>query len=42
MRNRKSRNLVALVVAGLVFASCSGSSDSTSTESVVDSSVARQ
>jgi len=40
MRNRKSRNLVALVVAGLVFASCSGSSDSTSTESVVDSSVA--
>jgi hypothetical protein len=29
-----------LVVAGLVFASCSGSSDSTSTESVVDSSVA--
>jgi hypothetical protein len=39
MRNRKSRNLVALVVAGLVFASCSGSSDSTSTESVVDSSV---
>jgi len=40
MRNRKSRNLVALVAAGLVFASCSGSSDSTSTESVVDSSVA--
>ena len=40
MRNRKSRNLVALVVAGLVFASCSVSSDSTSTESVVDSSVA--
>ncbi len=40
MRNRKSRNLVALVVASLVFASCSGSSDSTSTESVVDSSVA--
>jgi hypothetical protein len=40
MRNRKSRNLVALVVAGLVFASCSGSSDPTSTESVVDSSVA--
>ena len=40
MRNRKSRNLVALVVAGLVFASCGGSSDSTSTESVVDSSVA--
>ena len=40
MRNRKSRNLVALVVAGLVFASCSSSSDSTSTESVVDSSVA--
>ena len=40
MRNRKSRNLVALVVAGLVFSSCSGSSDSTSTESVVDSSVA--
>jgi hypothetical protein len=40
MRNRKSRSLVALVVAGLVFASCSGSSDSTSTESVVDSSVA--
>ena len=40
MRNRKSRNLVALVVAGLVFASCSGSSDSTSTESVVDSAVA--
>jgi hypothetical protein len=40
MRNRKSRNLVALVVAGLVFASCSGSSDSTSTESGVDSSVA--
>jgi hypothetical protein len=39
MRNRKSRNLVALVVAGLIFASCSGSSDSTSTESVVDSSV---
>jgi hypothetical protein len=29
-----------LVVAGLIFASCSGSSDSTSTESVVDSSVA--
>jgi len=40
MRNRKSRNLVALVAACLVFASCSGSSDSTSTESVVDSSVA--
>jgi len=40
MRNRKSRNLVALVVVGLVFASCGGSSDSTSTESVVDSSVA--
>jgi len=40
MRNRKSRNLVTLVVAGLVFASCGGSSDSTSTESVVDSSVA--
>ena len=40
MRNRKSRNLVALVVAGLVFTSCGGSSDSTSTESVVDSSVA--
>jgi hypothetical protein len=39
MRNRKSRNLVALVVAGLIFTSCSGSSDSTSTESVVDSSV---
>jgi hypothetical protein len=40
MRNRKSRNLVALVVVGLVFASCGGSSDSTSTESVVESSVA--
>lgn len=38
MRNSKSRNLVALFVVGLVVASCSGSSDSSSTQS--DESVA--
>lgn len=37
MRNLKARNLVELLVVGLVVASCSGSSDSTSTESAADS-----
>ena len=37
MLNRKPQNLVALLVVGLVVASCSGSSDSTSTESSAES-----
>lgn len=37
MLNRKTRNFVVLIVAGLVFVSCSGSSDSSTTESVVES-----
>ena len=38
MHNRKNLNLVVVFAASLVFASCGSSSDSTSTESVVDSS----